>query len=273
MSEALPALFLGLLQGLTEFLPVSSSGHLALAKSLFSIEDASLSYDILLHFATMLATLFFFGRDIVRLFLEWLAGFLSRKERGEGWNVGWAVIAGTLLTGAVALPLKPLVVRMGSMPWAVGAGLLLTSLLLWMATSDRGDERDPRPITPVKGLFIGVVQGVAVLPGVSRSGSTIFAGLRAGLGAEQAFRFSFLLSIPAVLGATLLEARGLLSVAAPGASLPPGWQAGMLVSFAAGYCSLVLLRRVAASGRWRPFAVYCALAGFLSIFLSIAGSA
>ena len=265
----MPAALLGLLQGLTEFLPVSSSGHLALARALFSVENASLTYDVLLHFATMLATLVYFGTDIVSLLREWFAGFLSSEERCEGWYTGWAVLAGTLSTAVVALPLKPVVVRIGSIPGAVGAGLLLTSLLLWRATSP--SFRRPsagRSISPLLGMLIGVVQGVAVLPGVSRSGSTIFAGLRAGLPPERAFRFSFLMSIPAVLGATLLEARELLAMSDWSSSLPAGWHVGMIISFAAGLCSLVLLRRVSAAGRWRPFAVYCALAGALSITLS-----
>ena len=263
----MPAALLGLLQGLTEFLPVSSSGHLALARALFSVENASLTYDVLLHFATMLATLVYFGTDIVSLLREWFAGFLSSEERCEGWYTGWAVLAGTLSTAVVALPLKPVVVRMGSIPGAVGAGLMFTSLLLWRASFRRPSEE--RSISPLLGMLIGVVQGVAVLPGVSRSGSTIFAGLRAGLPSERAFRFSFLMSIPAVLGATLLEARGLLAMSDWSSSLPAGWQVGMIISFAAGLCSLVLLRRVSAAGRWRPFAVYCALAGALSITLSL----
>lgn len=266
MSESMPAALLGLLQGLTEFLPVSSSGHLALARTLFSVENASLTYDVLLHFATMLATLVYFGADIARLLREWCAGFFSSEERGEGWYTGWAVLAGTLSTAIIALPLKPVVVRMGSIPGAVGAGLMLTSLLLWSASFRSPSEE--RSISPLLGMLIGVVQGVAVLPGVSRSGSTIFAGLRAGLPPERAFRFSFLMSIPAVLGATLLEARGLLAMSDWSSSLPAGWQVGMIISFAAGLCSLILLRRVSAAGRWRPFAVYCALAGALSITLS-----
>lgn len=273
MSEGLPAFFLGLLQGVTEFLPVSSSGHLALAKQLFSVEHASLTYDVLLHFATMLATLLYFGKDILRLLREWGAGFFSSaSRREEGWTLGWAVLAGTVVTAVIALPLKPVVERMMQLPGAVGAGLLLTSLLLWRGSCIVSAQKNPgKPLSILRGVLVGAVQGIAVLPGVSRSGSTIVAGMSAGLSASSAFRFSFLLSLPAVFGATLLEVRGLLKTADWALSLPAGWIAGFFASFLAGFFSLVLLRRVVAAGKWRPFAVYCAFAGTLSIILSMLG--
>lgn len=272
MEARLPALLLGLLQGTTEFLPVSSSGHLALAKLLFSIEDAPLAYDVLLHFATMLATLVYFGRDILSLMMEWFAGFTSADRRGEGWRTGWAVLAGTAVTAMIGLPLKPVVVMAAGMPWAVGAGLLLTAALLWGASlSHRAGEGREGSVSPLKGALVGIAQGFAVLPGVSRSGATMVAGLKLGMGSGEAFRLSFLMSVPAVLGATLLEARGLLPLGTGGGAvvtLPEGWVAGMMVAFASGLCSLALLRRMVAAGRWRPFAVYCALAGIAAIFLT-----
>ncbi len=272
MSDALPVFFMGLLQGVTEFLPVSSSGHLVLMKQIFSVDNASLTYDVLLHFATMLATLLYFGKDILRLLREWCAGFASADARGgEGWNVGWAVLAGTVATAAAGLPLKPVVERMAALPGAVGAGLLCTSLLLWRGSSMVASATsEGRPVSLFRGLLIGLVQGAAVLPRVSRSGSTIVAGMKTGLSAPSAFRLSFLLSLPAVLGATLIEVRGLLKSGEWAASLPEGWAAGFFASFVAGFFSLALLRRVVAAGRWRPFAVYCAFAGALSILLSLA---
>ena len=272
MSGSLPALFLGLLQGLTEFLPVSSSGHLALARQLFAVKDASMSYDILLHFATMLATLLYFGSDIFRLLREWCAGFDSPSARtSEGWVFGWATIAGTIVTAAIALPLKPVVERMGAIPWAVGAGLLFTSALLWTGSrSTPPNDVQERRLSISRGIFIGAVQGVAVLPGISRSGSTIIAGMRTGLSAPSAFRFSFLLSLPAIFCATLLEVRGLLKMTGV-ASLPQGWVVGLCAAFISGFFSLVFLRRMVSAGKWRPFALYCACAGTLSIILSFAG--
>ena len=267
--DTLPALSLGLVQGVTEFLPVSSSGHLALLQQFFGIHEAALSYDLILHFATMLATLVFFGRDIALLLCQWFRGFLSADARtSEGWTFGWAVLAGTVLTGAVGLPLKPLVERAMTLPWAVGAGLLVTAAVLWYGSSLSTDLRG-RPVTLFRGLAVGLVQGIAVLPGISRSGSTIVAGMKTGLSAQSAFRFSFLLSLPAIFGATLLEMKDLLKIPGWSSTLPAGWAWGTVAAFLSGLVSLIVLRRLVARVKWRPFAVYCAALGLLSLALSL----
>lgn len=266
--ETLPAVFLGLVQGVTEFLPVSSSGHLALLQQLFGIEEAALSYDLLLHFATMLATLVFFGKDVALLLCQWCRGFLSAGNRSaEGWTFGWAVIAGTVLTGAIGLSLKPVVERAMTLPWAVGTGLLVTAAVLRYGSSLSTDLCG-RPVTPARGLIVGLVQGIAVLPGISRSGSTIVAGMKTGLSAPAAFRFSFLLSLPAIFGATLLETKVLLQVPDWPSTLPAGWAAGTVAAFFSGLVSLAVLRRLVTRGKWRPFAVYCAILGLLALALS-----
>ncbi len=242
--EALPAVFLGLVQGVTEFLPVSSSGHLALFQQLFGIEEAALSYNLLLHFATMLATLVFFGKDVGLLLCQWCRGFLSAENRtAEGWTFGWAVIAGTVITGAIGLSLKPLVERAMTLPWAVGTGLLVTAAVLLYGSSLATDLCG-RPVTPARGFMVGIVQGIAVLPGISRSGSTIVAGMKTGLSAPSAFRFSFLLSLPAIFGATLLEMKDLLQVPDWSSTLPSGWAAGTAAAFFSGLVSLAVLRRL-----------------------------
>ncbi len=275
--EYLPALFLGAVQGVTEFLPVSSSGHLALFQHLFSMDETALSYDLFLHFATMAATVLFFRRDIAAFFLQWSSGFLSRRGRTtEGWTLGWAVAAGTAATALVGLPLKPLVQRAMTLPAAVGAGLLVTAAVLWhgagIASREEKRPRDEeRPLTFGKGILVGLVQGVAVLPGISRSGSTIVAGMKGGMAPLDAFRFSFLLSLPAIFGATLLEVRELMKMDSWRATLPPGWMLGVLAAFFTGLAALAFLRRMVSRGRWKPFALYCALLGVLSIALSLAG--
>lgn len=267
--ESLPAIFLGLVQGVTEFLPVSSSGHLALLQQVFKIKEAALSYDLLLHFATMIATLVYFAQDVFFLLAAWFRGFLSRESRiSEGWTFGWAVFAGTALTALVALPLKPLVERAMALPGAVGAGLLVTSALLWYGASVASDTLT-YPVTLLRGVFVGLVQGLAVFPGISRSGSTIVAGMKAGLSPASAFRFSFLLSLPAISGATLLELKGLLELPNWASTLPVGWIAGFIVAFFSGLVSLMLLRRLVTRGRWKPFAIYCAFLGCLSLAMSL----
>ncbi|MGI6252500.1 MAG: undecaprenyl-diphosphate phosphatase [Aminivibrio sp.] len=269
--ETLPALLLGLVQGAAEFLPISSSAHLALAQRFLGLEEAALSYDIMLHFATMLATLTFFAGDILRLLKGWILGFFSSSGReSEGWPFGWAVLAGTVLTGAVALPLKPLVEQAMAKPWAIGTGLLITACLLKYGSSLHADSGDSS-VTPARGLIIGLVQGIAVMPGISRSGSTIVAGMKTGLSASSAFRFSFLLSVPAIFGATLLEVRKLVKMADWSATLPPGWVGGMAVAFVSGLLVLRVFRGLVVRGRLQPFAYYCGALGLLSLVLSFSG--
>ncbi len=257
---------LGLIQGLTEFLPVSSSGHLALTQNLLHFSEAPLPFDVVLHVATMVATLIYFRNDVISLFCEWLSGFAGREgRRRPGWRFGWAVLAGTAVTVAVALPLRDVVENWMASLLAVGCALLVTSLLLWVAGGFSPKEGQ---VGLRNGLLVGLAQGLAVIPGISRSGSTIVTGLATGLSPEEAFRFSFLLSLPAILGAILLqthEAGGLSELVG---HLPSGWISGALVAFGSGYLALALLRRVVTLGRWRGFAGYCLLLGVISIGLS-----
>jgi undecaprenyl-diphosphatase len=249
------SVILGLVQGLTEFLPVSSSGHLALAQWFFGFREAPLSYDILLHVATMAATVLYFWRDLLQLSIDWFGGFLSAEgRRSEGWRFGWAVFGGSVMTVLPALALKRTVEGLVRLPWAVALALLVTALIL--LAGDRLPRRNGQVVL-VSGLFVGLVQGLAVIPGISRSGSTIIAGLAMGLKPEEAFRFSFLLSIPAVCGATVLQLHELGSWAHFSATLPPGWFLGTVAAFLAGFASLVLLRRLVTLGRWKGFGFYC----------------
>jgi undecaprenyl-diphosphatase len=259
-------LCLSAVQALTEFLPVSSSGHLALLQTAFGFSNA-LAFDIFLHCATTLAVLIFFRKDIAALLGQWLAGLASKKARtAEGWRYGWAVLAGTLVTAAVALPLEGPVKAAMNSRFAVGAGLLATAGVLCLAPllPDR-----KKKLSLKVALLVGLVQGLAVFPGVSRSGTTIAAALFMGLTAPEAFRFSFLLSVPAILGAALLEAPGLLS----GSSvLPGGWLPAALAAFLLGYLALTLLRRLVLSGRWAYFGIYCFFLGLAAIVSEVVGS-
>ncbi|GHS99812.1 undecaprenyl-diphosphatase [Synergistales bacterium] len=257
------ALALGAVQGLTEFLPVSSSGHLALLQMFFGFPaegDSALFFDILLHCATMLAVLIFFGRDCLLFLSQWANGFFSQPARRlEGWNFGWCVIVGTVATVILALPLEPFVKSATVSPFAVGVGLLCTAGLLCCVPVV--PERD-KSLNIRVALIIGLAQGAAVFPGLSRSGATIAAALFCGLSARDAFRFSFLLSVPAIFGATLLEG---LKAAATGFYLPEGWAAAALVAFVLGLLSLSLLRRLVLSGKWAYFGVWCFLLGIFVV--------
>lgn len=267
MAFNVETLVLGAVQGLCEFLPISSSGHLALFQIFFGLDQGGLlSFDVLLHCATMLAVLVFFWKDVVTIAGQWLRGLLFSAERErEGWRMGWFILLSSAATALVGLPLKGTVERAMTSPLAVGGGLLLTGTIL--ALTPLFADRQGR-LRAAAAIVVGLAQGAAVLPGISRSGATIAAGLLMGLAVGEAFRFSFLISIPAVLGATLLE---LLKIHRVGtvAALPEGWAWAVAVAFVLGWLSLRLLRRLVLSGRWAYFGLYCLLVGSAAILVAL----
>ena len=260
---------LGFLQGLTEFLPVSSSGHLALAQNFCGIDNASAAYDIVLHIATMLATLIFFCFDIYYLVSEWLSGFVSDAAKTkEGWRTGWAVIFATIITGIIGIAMKPVVETVLQKSLFVGLGLLVTGALL---IASHFIKEGYGHVRPADGIIVGIAQGIATLPGVSRSGMTILAGCRAGLSRDEAFRLSFLVSIPAICGATLLEAFDLGGFGAFCAALPNGWFWGASAAFLSGLFALFILKKLVINAKWWIFGIYCLLLGLISVGVSFFG--
>ena len=248
----------GLIQGLTEYLPVSSSAHLTIFQRLAGIAGSSIAFDLLLHLATVAATIAFFGRDIVELVCEFFSSFrLPAGRKREGWYFGWAVIFGSIPTAVLGLALKPLVETLSQSMTFVGCALCVTGGLLFALSFLCPGTRK---ICVSIGLIVGVAQGLAVFPGISRSGLTLLAGILCGLSAAEAFRFSFLLSLPAVCGAALLELHHFDGM------LPAGWAAAMALAFLAGIISLCLVHRAVVGGRWRIFAVYCVAVGLAVIF-------
>jgi len=263
----LQSALLGLVQGATEFLPVSSSGHLVIVQGLLGWKEPALSFAVMLHLATMAATLLFFRDDIVKTAREWFTGFFSEGGRRlPGWRYGWSVIVGTSATAVVAFAVKPVVEYLFSSFLFVGFALLVTGFVLRY-----GSKIPPGNLTLSlpSGLKVGLAQGLSVFPGISRSGTTIVTGLAAGLSREEAFTFSFLLSLPAILGATILEvtdAGGLSSVLL---SLPEGWWIGMVVAFGSGLLALSVLRRVIVRGRLSFFSIYCFMSGLFVVGLNL----
>ena len=249
--DPLAAAGLGALQGLTEFLPVSSSGHVAIGAWLFGIDDLPLSAVIVVHAGTLVATLLVVGGDVKNLALQAIRGlrhpsdFLKTPEGAVSIGVG----LGSLPTAAIGLLLKERVESWSHVPWAVG-GFLLVSAAVVLTTRIAHGEREQLPAWGY--VLVGVAQGFAVLPGISRSGSTIAAGMLLGLRAPEAFRFSFLLSLPAVAGAVLLE------LGRPGALSELGWSALIAggVACGVGWVALLWLKGLVTQGRLWVFAVY-----------------
>ena len=259
MSEFFSTVVQGVLQGLTEFLPVSSSAHLAIYQHVTSAEGCGLFFDLILHLSTLCATLVYFRKDIVGLLTEFFGGFRALSApKAEGWYFGWAVIAGSVPTAVIGLLLEPVVQSAGTSMRFVGSALLMTSaLLLGLHFIPQGAAK----IRVSIGFVVGIAQGIAVFPGISRSGITLAVGLLCGLSAVEAFRFSFLLSLPAIAGASLLEMRHSDAFSA----LPSGSAAAAVVSFAAGLLSLFVLHRTVVAGRWKFFSFYCAALGLAAL--------
>ncbi len=257
------AIVLGIIQGLTEFLPVSSSGHLALAQYFFGIEEPQLFFDVMLHVGTLGAVVVVFQRDIRDIF----AAIFGREPgshqmtKKSGRNFALMVIIGSVPTVAIALVFKTFIEELFVLPLFVAGMLFTTGVILWL--SGRFDTTDtaPRELNTVSALIIGAVQGLATLPGISRSGITISAALVRGINREEAARFSLLLSVPAILGAVLLELKDVTSLDIPVVTII----AGTVVAFITGYVAVKVLLRVLRSGQFSRFAYYCWGVGVVAI--------
>lgn len=244
--------FLGIVQGITEFLPVSSSGHLAVFQSLFGMEnpDSNLVLDVLLHFGTLLAVVWYFRSDLLPYFTR--TGWTDPLRK----KILFVVFLASIPTAAIGLGFKDFFESLFSSPRAVCGFFFLSGLFLitcdrlGRATHDIGEFSFWRTI------ILGIAQGIAVAPGVSRSGATIGTGILLGLSGVQAARVSFLLMIPAVGGATLLEARKIFKLGLPaGLEIWP-LSVGMLASLVSGILALKLLNFILEKQRLRYFGYY-----------------
>lgn len=249
--EPAAAAAIGMLQGLTEFLPVSSSGHVSLGAMLFGIPDMPLSMVVIVHAGTLVATLMVVGRDVTQLGTETARSMLRPREflaTDQGRIVGGVILA-TIPTAVIGLTLEDYVESWSHRPGIIGIFLLGSAAAVLLTLRGTGEKR---VLTPWGYLLIGLVQGLAVMPGLSRSGSTIAVGILLGLSAAESFRFSFLLSLPAVLGAVVLELSKPGALASLGS---PALIAGT-VALGTGYVALRLLRHIVVQGRFWAFALY-----------------
>lgn len=267
----LQGIILGIIQGLTEFLPVSSSGHLVLAQHLFGITEPALFFDVSVHMGTLCAVLIVFRRDILLMFQALWHEVMARLGRHDrlpgidqaGLRLVFLIIAGSIPTGLIGLALKRAEHLFSSLP-LVGVMLLITGGILW-ATRKWNTGSDVTGFSWPKAFAVGIVQGLAVLPGISRSGTTIAAGMFFGLDRSAAARFSFLLSLPAIVGAEILSAGDLLTgkVVLNGTVL-----LGTLTAFLTGFVALRALLKIVHRGRFYLFAPYCFGAGVLILWIA-----
>ena len=270
----LTAFLLGLVQGVAEFLPISSSGHLAIAQNLLHIEGAGSVpefFDVLLHLGTLIAVFAAYWKDICEMVVEFFRGIGDLAHRSTPSPVPPArrlillIIVGTLPLFAV-LPIRKAVQGLGDNMVFVGAALIVTGFLLFLCDQVRKGHKTERSATWLDALLVGVGQAVATLPGVSRSGMTITAGCFVGYERRFAVRVSFLLSIPAVLGANILSIGDAVKAGVNGAEVPM-YLVGVVTAAVVGYLCIRLLKYVADKGRFGAFAYYCWAVGILTLVL------
>ncbi|MBR6582206.1 MAG: undecaprenyl-diphosphate phosphatase [Treponema sp.] len=278
----LQGFLLGILQGVAEFLPISSSGHLALAQSLFGLEDVPLLYDIFLHMATLLAVTIYFWPKIWAL-LKCFGRWITKKQKSDnqvqisendllcptdkiGQKTIIAIILTTAITGAFGIFTSKLIPDLGVK--FVCGGFLVTSALLIISSimEKRQSAKGPNEFTGIsikQSIIIGIMQGFGTLPGISRSGSTIAGALFGGVNRSLAGEFSFIVSIPAILGAFILELKDLGQMSSSIGAAPI--IAGCISSFAVGYFSLSVLMKIIKKGKLQWFAAYLIPAGILGL--------
>ena len=269
---------LGFLQGVAEFLPISSSGHLSLFQHFFGMEEPDSLFNILLHFATLIAVCVYYFQDVVEMIVEFFRGvaalFSRTPSRGnppEGRRLVLLVIVGTLPLFAV-LPVESKIEMLGGSPVFVSCALLVTGCVLFLSDRYGGGRKTAKNATIKDALLVGLAQGVATIPGLSRSGCTISAGMAMGFQRKFAVRYSFLLSLPAVFGATLLKVIKTIKAAEPlSEGILPKYLLGMAVAGVVGYFSIRLVDLLASKGKFGAFAWYCWGAGLLFLVLSLVG--
>ena len=270
------ALILGIVQGLTEYLPVSSSGHLTIGSALFGIDgEANLTFNIAVHVATVLSTCFILWKEIVWIFKD-----LFQFKWNEGTRYAVNIIISMIPIAIVGLFLKDKVEAIfdtsnaealfGNPLFIVGCCLMLTAWLLTFSYVAK--PRQKENISPLHAFIIGIAQSLAVLPGLSRSGSTIATGLMLGNNKERLAQFSFLMVIPPILGEALLDFKDLVSgsAAAEGATTAIGTFpliVGFLAAFIVGCLACKWMINIVKKGKLIWFAIYCAIVSFLSLIL------
>jgi undecaprenyl-diphosphatase len=278
------AVLLGIIQGAAEFLPISSSGHLAIFKNLFGLSDVSISFDILLHMGTLVAVCLVYWKDIVRLIVDGIGILVDffyniyawiQRKRGMDMprrrvitsayrKFALLVVVSTIPTGIMGILLGDVVDVVSKTMLVPGIALLVTGVLLMICDLLPAGSKTPKQTGWGTGLFLGIAQGFAVLPGISRSGTTITAGVFCGLRRDFAVKYSFIMSIPAILGAMVLDGKELFT-----ANLAAGELAcyfvGAVVAAVVGYICIKTLLVVVRKKNFRFFAYYCFIVGAIAI--------
>ena len=274
----LDAILLGILQGLTEFLPISSSGHLVLARHFLGLNEPLVLFDVMLHVGTLAAIIVVYRQSIARLLFDGVSNFvdinffrnpIQKVRTSDDLKFLWLILLGSIPTGLIAVLFKSQLESFFDKVWLVSLMLIVTGIILQLPRLQKGYTDNNEALN--KGLkswhapIIGIAQGCAITPGISRSGTTISLALFLGIPAKTAAEYSFLLSIPAILGAVVLKLRDIGDTTISYYILG----SGMFASFLVGYIALRFLLVVLNRGQFSLFTYYCVALGFASLLVAL----
>lgn len=279
-------IFMGIIQGVTEFLPVSSSGHLAIFKQFFGMSDIPVTYDILLHLGTLVAVFICFWSDIKELIINGFAIIgdvciniyrfvkkIIKKEQGVEYKkiisssyrkFVMLIIVSTIPTGLIGVVFKDSVTLAGTTLLVPGLCLLITGFVLLIADTINTGSKKAKETSYKSAAFVGICQGIATLPGISRSGSTITACLGTGMDKKFAVKYSFIVSIPAILGAVVLDIKDVFSESL-GGDMIVKYAIGTVIAGIVGYICIKTMLKIVKDKKFKGFAYYCFVVGAIAI--------
>ncbi len=272
------SIILGLVQGLSEFLPISSSGHLAALQHFFHVSsDNVLTFTVMLHFGTLISIFVAYWKDIVDLVIELFAtlkdiftGKGLQMNKNETRKLGVMIIIATIPTAVIGLLFDDLFESLYSSMLFIGAALLVTGTCLWLAEKKGGGRKGVKEMTWKNALFIGICQSIAICPGISRSGATMVGGLASRFNRPHAVRFAFLISIPSVLGAFILEVPDAIKAASTEQGVGMGVMlAGIIVAAVSGYAAIKVMIKAVTNEKLFYFSIYTWIVGLFLIGYSV----
>jgi undecaprenyl-diphosphatase len=267
------AIILGIVQGLTEFLPISSTAHLRIVPAFVGWEDPGSAFTAVIQLGTTVAVLIYFRHDLWRIGRAWLASLRGGGARhSQDARLGWYIVLGTIPIGIFGLAFKHDIENGARDLYLIGTMLIVFGLVMLAADRSAKQERELDSMTPKDGLFVGIAQALALVPGVSRSGATISAGLFRGLTREAAARYSFLLSTPAIVLSALFELKGIVDGSEHTGASAADLIVATFFAFVVGYWSISFLLRFVTRHGLTPFVVYRLGLGTLVLALTAGGA-
>ena len=269
--DALQAIVLGIVQGLTEFLPISSSAHLRIVSAFFGWDDPGAAYTAVTQIGTEAAVLIYFRKDLWEILSTWLRALRDPSLRDDPrTKMGWFIIVATIPIGLIGFALKDQIESGARDLYLIGTTLIVFALVLHWADRQARLERETDDLSTRDGILIGLAQSLSLVPGVSRSGATMSAGLLLGLTREAAARFAFLIAVPAVLASGLFELLSIATGDSPGEESAGAIALSTVIAFVVGYAAIAWLLRYISSHTLTVFVVYRIALG--AIVLILAGS-